>query len=249
MRIYIVRWTGASQGEHPFLGHPGREDGSDQGIASGVLNSPSIKTLHSVIKAQSSEKVILCPWYLIASTREGSNALSLDPPAPLPLWDLIFLHKEDDLQAWLLAKDGKHPLDLMVLESHLEEAGDDRLMPEPIMCRHLFFDRNVWEHSRQAEDRVGGIPSDNEDKEDNHIVVRNRRMRQQSGERWDEMEDMDHDEDDEGVDVEEDDGEEDDSEDDVAADKSESQMPQERETIVIDVSLLCFSYFEEYPTQ
>jgi len=117
------------------------------------------------------------------------------------------------------------------------------------MCRHLFFDRNVWEHSRQAEDRVGGIPSDNEDKEDNHIVVRNRRMRQQSGERWDEMEDMDHDEDDEGVDVEEDDGEEDDSEDDVAADKSESQMPQERKTIVIDVSLLCFSYFEEYPTQ
>ena len=146
----------------------------------------------------------------------------------------------------------------MVLESRLEEAGDDRLMPEPIMCRHLFFDRNVWEDSGQADDRVGGIPSDHEDKEDDHIVVRNRRMRQQSGERWDEMEDMDHDEHDEGVDVEEDDGEEDDSEDDgeeddseddVAEDKWESQMPQERETIVIDVSLLCFSYLEEYPTQ
>jgi len=75
-------------------------------------------------------------------------------------------------------------------------------------------------------------------------VVRNRRMRQQSGEHWDEMEDMDDDEDDEGAE-----GEEDDSEEDVAEGERESQMPQERQTIVIDVSLLCFRYLEEYQTQ
>ena len=56
-------------------------------------------------------------------------------------------------------------------------------------------------------------------------------MRQQSGERWDEMEDMDDDEDDEGAD-----GEEEDSEEDVAEGERESQMPQERQTIVIDIS-------------
>ena len=79
-----------------------------------------------MIKAQRAEEAILCPRYLIGATREGSNPLSLDPTAPLPLRDLIFLHKDDDLRAWLLANDGKHPLHLIVLESCLEEAGDDR---------------------------------------------------------------------------------------------------------------------------
>jgi len=63
------------------------------------------------------------------------------------------------------------------------------------------FDRNVWDHSGQAEDIVGGIElEDKDDKydKDDHIVVRNRCMRQQSGERWDEKEDMENDEDDEG---------------------------------------------------
>jgi len=135
----------------------------------------------------------------------------------------------------------------MVLESRLEEAGDDRSTPEPIGDRHQFLDGNVWDHSGQAEDIVGGIQwddEDDEDDEDNHIVVRNRHMRQQSGERWDELEDIDDEEDDEGAD-----GEEDDSEEDVAEGERESQMPQERQTIVIDVSLLCFSYLEEYQTQ
>ena len=58
------------------------------------------------------------------------------------------------------------------------------------------------------------------------------------------MEDMDDDEDNEGAD-----GEEDDSEGDVTEGERESHMPQERQTIVIDVSLLCFSYPEEYQTQ
>ena len=110
-----------------------------------------------MIKAQRAEEAILCPQYLIGATREGSNALSVDPTAPLPLRDLIFLHKDDDLRAWLLANDGKHPLDLMVLELRLEEAGDDRSTPEPVWGRHPFFDRNVWAHSGQEEDIVRGI--------------------------------------------------------------------------------------------
>jgi len=132
----------------------------------------------------------------------------------------------------------------MVLESHLEEAGDDRSTPEPVAGRPPFFDRNVWHHSGQAEDIVGGIQWDDEDDENDHIVVRNRRMRQQSGEHWDEMEDMDDDEDDRGAD-----GEEHDSEEDVAEGEKESPMPPAWQTIVIDVGLLCLSYLEEYTTQ
>jgi len=244
MRIHIVSRTGAPQGEPPFHGHPWWQNGSNRGIGCGVLESPSIKDLLGGIKAQRAEKAILCCRYHIGATRECSNAVSLDPKAPLPLRDLIFLHKDDDLREWLLANDGKHPPDLMVLESRLQEAGDDRSTPEPVGGRHPFFDHNVWDHWGQAEDIVWGIQWDDEDDDDDHIVVRNRRMRQQSGESWDEMEDMDADEDDEGAD-----GQVDNSEENVAEGERKSHMPQERQTNVIDVSLLCFSYLEEYQTQ
>ena len=91
----------------------------------GSPKSPSIKNLLGVIKAQRAEEAILCPGYLLGTSHEGSNALSVDPTVPLPLKDLIFLHADDDLGAWLLANNGKHQLDLMVLESWLEEAGGD----------------------------------------------------------------------------------------------------------------------------
>jgi len=138
MRIHIVRRTGAPQGEHAFLGNPWWQNGSDPGIAWGVLESPSIKNLLGLIKVPQAEEAILCPRYLIGTTREGTNALSLDPTAPLPLRDLIFLHQDDDVRAWLLANDGKHPLDLRVLQSRPEEAGDDRPTPEPVGGRHPF---------------------------------------------------------------------------------------------------------------
>jgi len=64
------------------------------------------------------------------------------------------------------------------------------------------------------------------------------------GRAGDEIEDMDDDEDDNGAD-----GEEDNSLENLAEGEWESQMPQERQTIVIDVSLLSFSYLEEYQTQ
>jgi len=70
----------------------------------------------------------------------------------------------------------------MVLESCLKEAGDDTAMREPVVGRHPFFDSNVWGNSGQAEDIVEGIQWDDQDDLDDHIVVRNRRRRQQSGE-------------------------------------------------------------------
>ena len=133
-----------------------------------------------MIKAQRVEEAILCPRYLIGATREGSDAPRLDPTAPRPLRDVIFLNTHDDLRAWLLANDGKHPLDLMVLESRHMKAGDDRSTPEPVGGRYPFFNSNVWDHSGQAGDIVGGIRSDDEDHEDDDIAVRNRRIRQQS---------------------------------------------------------------------
>ena len=241
MRIHIVRQTGAPPGEHAFLGHRWWQNDCDGGIARGVLESSSIITLLGVLKAQRADVSILCTQYLIGATRAGSNALSLYPIAPLPRRHLIFLHKDDDLRAWLLAKDGKHPLDLMVRQSRLEEAGDNRLTPEHVWGKPPFFDHNVRDHSEQAEDIVGGIEWGDQYDQDDHIVVRNRRMRQQSGERWEEMEEMDDDEDDKGADCEEDD-----SEEDVAEGERQSQMPPEHQIIVIDVSLLYYSYLEEY---
>jgi len=143
MRIHIIRRTGTLQVENAFLGHPWCQNGSALGIAWGVLESPSIQNLLGVIKAHRAEEAILCPRYLISPTGACSNAPSLDPTAPLHLRDLILLHKDDELRAWLLANCGKHPLDLMVLESRRQEAGGDRSTPEPIGGRHRFFDLNA----------------------------------------------------------------------------------------------------------
>jgi len=69
-------------------------------------------------------------------------------------------------------------------------------------------------------------------------------MRQQSGEGWDEREDMDDNKDNKGGD-----GEEDERVEDVVEGEQQSPMPRDRQTIVIDVGLLCFSYLERYQTQ
>ena len=58
-------------------------------------------------------------------------------------------------------------------------------MPEPVRSRQPFFNHNLLDHSGQAEAITGALQSDDKDDKDykdNHIVVRNRCMRQQSGE-------------------------------------------------------------------
>ena len=101
------------------------------------------------------------------------------------------------------------------------------------------------DQSGQAEYIQEGIQwddDDDQDAQDDQIVVRNRRMRQQSGERRGEMKDMDDDKDVEGQDRREDNGEE-----DIVESEQDSQIPQEQQTIVIDVSVSCFSYLRRIP--
>jgi len=50
--------------------------------------------------------------------------LGQKPDDPLPLRQLIFLNRNDDIRAWFLANKGHDPLDLMVLESHREDRED-----------------------------------------------------------------------------------------------------------------------------
>jgi len=46
------------------------------------------------------------------------------PDDRLPLRQLIFLHRNDDIRAWFVANKGHNPLNLMVLDSHREDGAD-----------------------------------------------------------------------------------------------------------------------------
>jgi len=151
VRIHIVRRTGAPAAQHPFLGHPWCVRDSDRGIAWGVLTVPSIADLLRLVRAQDVEEEIKCPWYLIGATGEGATRLRQDPEEPLPLRQLIFLNRDNDIRAWFLANNSHDPLDLMVLESRPEDGEDPDETPEPSDGRHPFFDREVWDDSAGAE--------------------------------------------------------------------------------------------------
>ena len=154
MRIHIVRRTGAPAAQHPFLGHPWCVRDSDQGIAWGVLATPSIRDLLRVVRGQDVEEEMNCPRYLIGASGEGATRLRQDPEDPLPLRQLIFLNRDDDIRAWFLANNGHDPLDLMVLESRPEDGDDLDETPEPPNGRYPFFDRDVWDEWAGAEDAV-----------------------------------------------------------------------------------------------
>jgi len=151
VRIHIVRRTGAPAAKHPFLGHPWCVRDSDGGIACGVLTAPSITDQLCLVRAPDVEEEIKCPGYLIGATRERATRLRQDPEEPLPLRQLIFLNRDDDIRAWFLANHGHNPLDLMVRKSHPEDGEDPDENPEPPNGRHPFFDRQVWDDSAGAE--------------------------------------------------------------------------------------------------
>ena len=154
---------------YPLLGHSWSATGSDRGIAWGVLASASMQKLLGVIKAQHVEQAIESPRYLISTTGDGSCALRLSPAAPLPLRDLIFLNEDDDIRAWLLANDGRHPLDLMVLESRPDLREESTPTPEPANGIYRYFDYKVWDRSRQAGENLGSQEEeDNDDDDDNY---------------------------------------------------------------------------------
>ena len=102
---------------HPFLGHPWCERDSDRGITWGVLATPRITHLVRILRGQDVEDEIRCPRHLIGVTGAGAASLPQDPENPVPLRQLIFLNRDDDIRAWLLANSGLDPLNLIVLES------------------------------------------------------------------------------------------------------------------------------------
>ena len=77
-----------------------------------------------VLKRQPMEQAIGYPRYIIGATGKGASSLLRRPSDPFPLYELIFLYKDDDIRAWLLTKPGNDPLDLLVLEARLGQ--DDR---------------------------------------------------------------------------------------------------------------------------
>jgi len=90
--------------------------------------------------------------YLIGATSEGATRLRQDPDEPLLLRQLIFLNRDDDIRAWLLANSGHDPLDLLVLESRPEDGDDLYETPEPPNGRYAFFDGEVWDEWAGVED-------------------------------------------------------------------------------------------------
>ena len=115
IRIHIVRRSGAPLAQHPFLCHPWCERDSDRGIAWGVLATPRTTHLLRVVREQDVQAEIRCPEYLIGETGEGAARLRQDPEHPLPLRQLIFLNRDDDIRVWFLTNSGHDLLDLMVL--------------------------------------------------------------------------------------------------------------------------------------
>ena len=111
------------------------------------------------------EEEIGCPHYLIGATGEGGAMLRQKPDDPLPLCQLIFLNRNDNICAWFLANKDHDPLDLMVLESHREDGEDLDETPEPPNGIYPFFDGEVWDELAGGEESVREI-GDEESVED-----------------------------------------------------------------------------------
>jgi len=82
------------------------------------------------------------------------------PKKPLPLRQLIFLHSNNEILAWLLVNHGQDPLDVLVVESRHKHREDRTRKPEPAKGRYPFLNRNVW------EDAVGIMQADENEDED-----------------------------------------------------------------------------------
>jgi len=88
---------------------------------------------------------------LIGVTGEGAIGLYQDLEEPVPLCQVIFLHRDDDIRVWFLANNGHDALDLMVVESSPEDGADPVETHEPPNGRHPFFDPEVWDDAAGAE--------------------------------------------------------------------------------------------------
>ena len=98
--------------------------------------------------------------YLIGATSEDAVRLRQDHKKRRPLRQLIFLHSNNDISAWLLANHGQDPLVLLVVESRPKNREDRAQAPETGKGRYPFLNCNVW------EDAVGIMQADEEEDED-----------------------------------------------------------------------------------
>jgi len=111
-----------------------------------------MQTLLRVLKRQQMEQAIGYRRYLIGATGQGASSLALQTSDPLPLSELIFLYKDDDIRAWLLANPGKDPIDLFVLEARQGQGGNRDTTPAPLSARYPFFNRKARDRWGQAHD-------------------------------------------------------------------------------------------------
>ena len=162
VRIHIVGRSGAPAAQHPFLGHPWCERDSDRGIAWGVLATPGITHLLRVVREQDVEDEIRSPRDLIGATGEGAARLRQDPEDPLPLRQLIFRNRDDDIGVWFLTNSGQDPLDLLVIESRPKDGEDLDETPEPPNGRYPFFDPAIRQESAGAEDAARAMEKEEE---------------------------------------------------------------------------------------
>ena len=100
--------------------------------------------------------------YLIGAIGAGAGQLHQDPEDPVPLRQLIFLHRAEDIRVWFLTNSGQDQLDLMVIESRPEDTEDLDDTPEPPNGRYSFFDRPIWEESPSADDAARPMEEEEE---------------------------------------------------------------------------------------
>ena len=126
------------------------------------------KSCMGFVKAQHVEQAIEIPQYRSRVTNDGSCTIRLSAATPLSLQDLIFLNEDDDIRAWLLVNDGRHPFDLMVLESRPDPREDDTPKPEPANSRYRYFECNIRDHSGPAGNNMGIQEEDDDDDDDDY---------------------------------------------------------------------------------
>jgi len=119
-----------------------------------VLATSSITHLQRVVREQDVEDEIRYPRYLIGPTGEGAARLRQDPKDPLPLHQLIFLNRDDDIRLWFLTNSRQVLLYIMVIQSRPEDGEYVDETPKPPNGRYPFFYHAIWEELAGAEDEA-----------------------------------------------------------------------------------------------
>ena len=87
---------------------------------------------------------------MIGATGEGALSQCQEPEKPLPMRQLIFLHTNNDIVAWLLPKHSQDALDLLVVKLLCDDEEDGAQTPEPAYGRYQFLNRKIWEDTVEA---------------------------------------------------------------------------------------------------